>query len=131
MNLLLFAAVAAGIIILLLIVNKMRNTGIMQTGYSEALKLIEEPDILLLDVRTADEFASGHLRNAKNIPVQELQSRMNEISSCKDKPVLVYCYSGGRSAMACGLLKRNGFLKISNLSGGISSWTAASGKVYK
>ena len=62
---------------------------------------------LLLDVRTPGEFSAGAIPGAKNIPVQSLGSRLGELP--KDKPIVVYCASGMRSASALGLLKKNGF----------------------
>ncbi len=61
----------------------------------------------LVDVRTPGEYASGHVSGAKNIPVQELAGRMDEIP--KDRPVVLYCRSGMRSAKAAGMLTAKGY----------------------
>jgi rhodanese-related sulfurtransferase len=61
----------------------------------------------LLDVRTADEYASGHLDRAVLLPVQELEGRMSEVP--RDRPVVVYCRSGARSAAAASMLVRAGY----------------------
>jgi len=74
---------------------------------------------LLLDVRTRGEFASGHLQGAVNIPVQELGARSRELPG-KDRPVVVYCRSGARSAAAAEELGRLGF-STHNL-GPMSAW---------
>lgn len=66
-----------------------------------------ESGALLLDVRTAGEFAAGALPGAKNIPVQSLASRLGELA--KDRPIVVYCASGMRSASALSLLEKHGF----------------------
>lgn len=63
---------------------------------------------LLLDVRTPAEFCTGHLANAVNVPVQELPARICDIGPTS-RPVVVYCRSGGRSAMAQLLLARAGY----------------------
>lgn len=60
----------------------------------------------LLDVRTRDEFASGHVKGAVNIPVQELGQRLREVPR---GAVVVYCRSGGRSASAASILSANGY----------------------
>lgn len=62
----------------------------------------------VLDVRTREEFASGHLANAKNIPVQELPMRLKQVGK-KGERVVVYCRSGGRSAQARMLLQSAGY----------------------
>ena len=76
---------------------------------------------LLIDVRTAEEFASGHIRGSVNIPVESLQSRLNEVPA--NQPIVVYCRSGNRSALASDILKQAGYSSIYDL-GGIIDWTA-------
>lgn len=74
---------------------------------------------LLLDVRTPEEFREHHVEGAVNIPVQELASRMREVGS-HERPVVVYCRSGGRSASAAALLKRAGY-QVHDI-GGMGNW---------
>lgn len=74
----------------------------------------------LVDVRSAAEFASGHLPGAVNIPVGELGAKLESLGA-KDKPLIVYCASGTRSAMARSVLKRRGFAQVFNL-GSMSRW---------
>lgn len=77
---------------------------------------------LVLDVRTPREFASGHVPNALNIPVQELEQRHAELGD-KDTPIVIYCRSGARSAAAAGLLRDLGFSKLTDI-GAMSNWRA-------
>lgn len=63
---------------------------------------------ILLDVRTPSEFCAGHLEGAKNIPLQELPARLNELGKAEGT-ILVYCRSGKRSAQAAALLASHGF----------------------
>lgn len=70
----------------------------------------------IIDVRSPDEFTDGYYPGAKNIPVNILINRLNEVGS-KDKPVIVYCASGGRSAVAAQILKANGFVDVVNAGG--------------
>jgi len=70
----------------------------------------------IIDVRSPDEFAGGSYPGAKNIPVNSLPSRWAEVGP-KDKPVVVYCASGGRSAVAQKILKTNGFTDVTNAGG--------------
>jgi rhodanese-related sulfurtransferase len=76
---------------------------------------------LLVDVRTPEEFASGHIPGAVNIPLQELEGRLAEVPT--DSPVVVYCRSGNRSAQAADLLQEAGYTQIYDL-GGIAAWQA-------
>jgi phage shock protein E len=74
----------------------------------------------LVDVRSSGEFGSGHLPGAVNIPVGELPARLNEVGA-RERPVVVYCRSGARSASAAGLLRRAGFGAVHDL-GPMSRW---------
>ena len=86
---------------------------------SRARKLVSEGAVLL-DVRTPDEYRTGHLAGARNIPVQELPRRVDEVGS-RDVPVVVYCMSGMRGASAAEILRRAGFKEVLNL-GPMAAW---------
>jgi len=77
---------------------------------------------VLIDVRTPEEFASGHIAGAINIPVEEIGARLDEIP--RDVPVVLYCRSGNRSAQAARILDGGGFEQVYDL-GGIIDWVAA------
>jgi phage shock protein E len=74
----------------------------------------------LIDVRSPAEFATSHLDGARNIPVGEIGGRTAELSPL-DKPIVLYCASGTRSAMAARTLRAAGFIKVYNL-GPMSNW---------
>lgn len=78
---------------------------------------------VFIDVRTPGEYAEGHVKGAKLIPLQELAGRMNEVP--KDRQVYVYCRSGRRSAEASAMLVKAGYTHIENITGGIEAWKAA------
>lgn len=86
----------------------------------EAQSLVKS-GALLLDVRTAAEFSSGHLDGAVNIAVQDLEAKLAEVPAKKDQPIVVYCKSGRRSEQAKGILEKAGFTKVKNL-GPMSNW---------
>lgn len=74
----------------------------------------------LIDVRSPGEFAAGHLDGAVNVPVQELGAKLEKVGA-KDRPVVLYCASGARSAMAARMLKAGGWTSVRNL-GAMSRW---------
>lgn len=74
---------------------------------------------LLLDVRTPEEFSTGHIAGAVNIAVETLASRLNDIP--RNQPIVVYCHSGNRSKQAAQILADAGYSDIQNL-GGINAW---------
>lgn len=83
----------------------------------------------IIDVRTPGEYAEGHVKGARLIPVNELAGRLAEVP--KDRQVYVYCHSGKRSARAAALLASHGFGKVENVLGGIVAWRAAGHPVVK
>lgn len=97
----------------------------------EATLLINREDAIVLDVREADEFAGGHLPDARNIPGSKLGERIAELEKFKDKPVIVCCASGMRSNRACAELKKQGFTRVNNLSGGVDAWVGAGYPIKK
>ncbi len=86
--------------------------------------LAERPasEVTILDVRQPAEYASGHIPGAVLIPLPELTDHFDRID--RDKPILVYCASGGRSRMAAQLLAGQDFKKIINVAGGFNAWTS-------
>lgn len=92
------------------------------------IKIDSSRSLVILDVRTQSEYESGHIRNAKNIPVTELEGRLGEISNADE--ILVYCKSGGRSATASQILTDNGFPHVYNMLEGITGWIDAGYPVY-
>jgi len=83
-----------------------------------------ENDAIVIDVRTSQEFKSGHLKESINIPLQQLAGRLDDID--KDKPIILCCATGSRSNSAKKALKTNGFSEVYN--GG--SWASLQEKIY-
>ncbi len=93
------------------------NTKITPADYTAQFG--PDVDHILIDVRTPQEFASGHIPGAVNIAVEELAQRLNEVP--QDKPVVLYCRSGNRSGQAAQILDRAGYGQIYDL-GAIITW---------
>jgi phage shock protein E len=84
--------------------------------------LSQRQPVFLLDVRTPGEYRQGHLDGAHLIPIDQLGKRLAEIP--RDRPVLVYCAVGSRSAQVYSYLARRGYPEVYNLDGGIYAWAA-------
>jgi adenylyltransferase/sulfurtransferase len=80
-------------------------------------------DFLLLDVREPDEFEASRIEGSKLVPLGELESRLAELEEWKERPIVVHCHKGGRSAKASELLTAKGFIRVTNLAGGIDAWS--------
>ena len=85
------------------------------------------PDLTLVDVRSAEEFAAGHLPGAINIPIDQLETRMSELKWGNE--IVVYCLSGVRSARAIELLRAREFMHIEHLVGDYSEWESSGGPI--
>ncbi|MGL4868010.1 MAG: rhodanese-like domain-containing protein [Cetobacterium sp.] len=87
---------------------------------NEVKELIKEKDVILLDVRTEDEYSEKHVEGALNIPLSELEERVLELE--KDKTYITFCRSGVRSKAAILILLDKEFQKVYNSEEGISTW---------
>ena len=88
----------------------------------QATQVMNQGKTVVLDVRDAEEFAAGHLPNAKNIPLADLSSRLKELEKSKNGTIIAVCERGVRSASAVGVLKKAGFEQVFSLEGGVSAW---------
>ncbi|RAI99895.1 rhodanese-related sulfurtransferase [Chitinophaga skermanii] len=86
-------------------------------------KATQQPNIQILDVRTASEFSTGHLEGALQADYTKKDEFFERIKFLdKEKPVYVYCLSGGRSAAAAKWMRSNGFANVVEMDGGINAW---------
>ncbi len=113
------------------------NTGCMAQDAIESVdaenfeQQIKDAKTQILDVRTAAEFATGHLENALNIDVKQSDFKGKAAKSLdKKKTIMIYCRSGKRSMTAAQLLSQEGY-QVVNLTGGILSWQSKGKKVVK
>ncbi|UCH02593.1 MAG: rhodanese-like domain-containing protein [Candidatus Bathyarchaeota archaeon] len=90
----------------------------------QAKELIDtNPSLVVLDVRTEEEFLSEHIEGAKNIPVNDLVIRLTELNP--NDEILVYCRKGNRSTQTAKILVQNGFLDFYHMDGGLVAWKQA------
>ncbi|NJC88649.1 MAG: rhodanese-like domain-containing protein [Desulfuromonas sp.] len=82
--------------------------------------LKQRQDVYLLDVRTPQEYQQGHLAGAHLIPIDQVAQRLGELPG--NRPILVYCAVGSRSAQVFNFLARRGYPEVYNLDGGIVGW---------
>ena len=96
--------------------------GYEDVGVKEFAELVADSSVVVLDVRTAEEFAEGHIGRAVNIDIKG-EDFLAKVQSAlpKDRMIAVYCRSGRRSADACDKLSAEGF-RVVNLKGGILAW---------
>lgn len=117
-------AVGSGFMLLLPLFKKSAG-GVPNLTAAEAVTLINRSNALVLDVRDAAEFASGHIAEAMHIPLADLPARIVELKKYQNKTILVNCQRGMRSAKACDILRKAEFTQVNNLHGGLNAWLEA------
>ena len=122
---LLFFISAWALLLVILAHSKTQQAKANLSAQEFAKRISEAQDATVLDVRTAEEFAKGHLVNAKNIDWNGPDFDKRVAALDKSRPVFVYCLSGGRSAKAAASMRTDGFMDVYELSGGIMKWRAA------
>lgn len=90
---------------------------------------VKKKGVQFLDIRTPEEYAEGHIKGAKLLPLDELPQRFSELD--KKRPVVLVCRSGNRTTVAWNFLKGKGFSKVSHLDGGLRRWTAEGGALER
>jgi len=129
-NLLLFVvAFASGAMLLWPLVR--RSSGGPWVSAAQATQLINREDALVLDVRDLGEYGAGHILGAKSLPLARVESGAADVAKKKDAALIVYCDTGDRSAKAASALKKLGYSKVVNLSGGLGAWKQAGLPVEK
>ena len=104
----------------LLLITACSSDSYQDVTIDEAKDLIDTGTVEVLDVRTPEEFAAGHIPGAKLVPLQVLDSMLSELD--KDQKYVVVCRSGNRSTEASGILAESGFKNIFNMNGGMNEW---------
>jgi rhodanese-related sulfurtransferase len=98
--------------------------GLVNVEAIEAVKLINN-DAIVIDLRSVDAFSKGHIVNARNIPSDELDARMNSLESLKSKPIVAVCDAGATSTKTVTTLRAAGFDSVYGLKGGMANWGQA------
>lgn len=111
------------------IMRKMRGSS--SISVTDTLNLFNNEDAILVDIQELEEFRNGHLPQARNLPLSALKAKVGELNVKKDRPIVVYCRTGNRSAQACNTLKNEGFESVRSLAGGLTAWQNANLPVAK
>jgi rhodanese-related sulfurtransferase len=96
-----------------------------------AVQLINRERAVIVDVRETDEFASGHVGGARNVPVGELEKRLPEVVKNKTVPLILVCSQGSRAKRALDVARKLGYDKAQVLAGGQKAWQEANLPVEK
>lgn len=124
-HLLLSAAVL--VVLVLLIGNELLRLirGEKRLSPSDAVRIINAPDAIVLDVRSASDFKKGHILNARHVPLTKIDEVGQQLSKQKSSPVLCYCALGSSAPQACEKLRKMGFEEVYSMRGGLNAWQNA------
>lgn len=100
-----------------------KSRGMVAVGPVEAVKLING-DAAVIDLRSAEAYAKGHIVNARHIPSEELEDSTEQLERLKSKPLVVVCENGMSSGRAATRLRKAGFEQVYALRGGLAAWRA-------
>ena len=106
-------------------------TGIQRIPAAEATRLMNREKALVLDVRSVDEYANGHILHAINIPDKEIAQEQKKLAKHKQSPIIIYCSNGAVSARSARTLKMQGHEKVYCLNGGLQAWQGANLPITK
>ena len=98
---------------------------------AEALRKIQNQQVVVIDVRSPEEYAAGHVPGAINMPHNTLDEHADTLADLKGKDLLLYCHSGRRAGMAESELTEKGFENLYHLKGDMQGWKAANMKIEK
>ena len=102
-----------------------KSRGLTHVEPQEAVRLINN-DAVVLDIRSPEAFAKGHIVNARNIPLADLDANQEKINKLASRPILAVCDAGMSSTRAVNTLRKSGLESVYGLKGGIAAWTEAS-----
>ena len=116
------------VVLLLLVANEvwMATRGEKRLSPTDSVRLINDQNAVVLDVRSPADFKKGHILNAVNIPAARIEERLNEIEKFKNRPLLCYCALGTVAPQASVKLRQLGFATVYGLKGGLNAWQGAS-----
>lgn len=119
--------VALGVVMLAFIVNEAhgRIGAPKRISPLDAVRLINDQDALILDVRAHGDYRKSHLMNAVNMPLAKLDERMSELGKEKARPIIVYCTIGSTASEAARKIAQHGYTAVFPLRGGLEGWHAA------
>lgn len=107
-----------------LVMSENRKAGQSVTT-SEATRLMNHNEALVVDIREQKEYAEGHIAGALNVPMSTFEKRASELEKHKDKPVIIVCKMGSTAGSVAKSLKKRGFAQVVRMAGGMMEWNSS------
>ncbi len=119
------------LVLLVLFIRNEMNRGGKSVSAQELVTLVNNENAVVLDIRDRKEFEAGHIVDAVNIPYASLETRIDELTKYKERPIVLTCKMGQHAGAAGTMLRKKGFENVSRLTGGIMEWRNQSLPVVK
>ena len=123
-NMLLVLALMISFFVVVFTELRRKASGLVNIEAAEVVKLVNN-DALVIDLRSTEAFSRGHIVSAKNIPSDELDTKLNQLQRFKSKPIVAVCEAGATSTKAIDTLRAAGFESVYGLKGGMAGWSQA------
>lgn len=123
-NTLLVLALVISFFVVIFTELRRKASGLINIEATEAVRLINN-DAVIVDLRSVDAYAKGHIVSARSIPLDELDGRLSNLEDVKSKPIVAVCDNGITSTKAVNTLRAAGFESVYGLKGGMSGWSQA------
>ena len=121
---LLVSCLVLSFLMVLFVELRRKASGMINIAPEQAVTLINN-DAVVIDLRSPDAYAGGHIVNARNIPMEDLNSDSKKLDKWKSKPIVAVCQTGITSTKAIHQLQKQGFESVYGVKGGIAAWSQA------
>ena len=128
---LLVTAFILAFIALIIVEARSKGMGGNRLSPQQATVLINQEEGVVVDIREADAFNSGHIVNAIHIPAMQLEQQLKRLEAFKKRPLIIVCATGQKSPWAMKVIKKHNFDRVYVLAGGMNAWTTAGIPVVK
>ncbi len=121
---LLVSALTASFLLLVFTELRRKASGLVDVDAADAVKLINN-DAVVIDLRSSEAFGRGHIVNARNIPADQLDAKLDSLEQLKSKPIVAVCDAGVSSRRTVAALRQKGLESVYSLKGGMAGWAQA------
>ncbi len=125
------AAFVLAVIVMIVIEARSKGVGGARLSAHQLTQLVNREQAVIIDIRDANAFSYGHIINAINIPLADIDQNIKRLEKDKQRPIVIVCAMGQKSTIAMNKLRKLGFEKVYVLIGGMASWRNASMPVVK
>jgi rhodanese-related sulfurtransferase len=110
------------VLLLVLFIRNETKRGGQSVSAQQLVDMVNRENAVVIDIRDRKEYQAGHIVEAVNVPYSSLEGRLDELKKYRERPIVVTCKMGQNAGAAGTLLRKQGFDKVSRLTGGMAEW---------